>query len=526
MNKLLKKIDYRFIIITVIHFIITFLCDRNIFNFNNINWLNYISCKILLLIILFALWQYIGKLIKKDEESYKYFKYFLIYMIPITFLFIFLYPGNWYGADVYNFYDFATKAEFLYYLNYLSSVFYIIAYMLFPIPAGASFLVAILFGLVFSYIAKNLYDIYKSKLIYLLLIPFFMLHTLLYTFYANRPIVFGVSYLLLISIIMIDKIKQNKLTTTKFISLAILTGIVGYWRSESIYLVIAIPLFIFISYKIKWNVKNIIKIFGICIVSFIVISLPQKTVELKEKTDIPSSRNLPMFVQPLSYMLTQELKGDNLDEDLAKINNVLDIKLMKKYASYEETFCIWSEGGCIKEYTLEEYKEFITGYKNVIKNNIPLFLKTKALTFKSASSISGDIFTTKNLYYSNDQYILEREDTKPLFGYKIRKALYSLIEGKNYYSDKTNILWVLINNLFIPLIIIGLIFIYSIIKKDLFYFLLTGMLLGHTLIVFITAPASYFMYYFNVYITGLVLGIIFLINYIYNRKHKKNKIML
>ena len=526
MNKILKKVDYRFIIITIIHFIITFFSDKNIFKFNDMNWLNYISCKILLLIILFSFWQFIGKLIKKDKESHKYFKYFVIYMIPIIILFIFLYPGNWFGSDVYNFYDFATRGEFLYYLNYLSTVFYMIAYMLFPIPPGAPFLTSILFGITFSYIAKSIYDIYKSKLIYLLLIPFFMFHTLLYTFYANRPIMFGVSYLLLISIIIIDKIKQNKLTTKKFISLAILTGIVGYWRSESIYLVLAIPLFIFIVYKIKWNIKNIIKIFGICIISFIVISLPQKIVELKEKTDVPSSRNLPMYINPLSYMLTQELKGDNLEEDLNKINNVLDISLMKEYASYEETFCIWLGGGCIKEYTTEEYEDFITSYKNVMKNNFPLFIKTKILTFANASGIFIDRFTTKDLYDSNDEYILKREDTKTLFGYEIRKALYAIIEGKNYYTNNPNILWRMTNNLLIPLGIIGLIFIYSIIKKDLFYFLLTGMLLGHTFIVFITAPASYFMYYFNVYMTGLVLGTIFIINYIYNKKNKKRRIVL
>ena len=526
MNKILKKIDYRYIIPTFIHFIITFISDKRIFDFNNMNWKNYISCKVLLLIILFAFWQYVSKLVKKDKEAHKYFKYFVIYMIPIITLFLFLYPGNWFGSDVFNFHYLTIKGEFLYYLNYLSSVFYIIAYMLFPIPTGAPFLVSILFGITFSYIAKNFYDIYKSKLVYLFLIPFFMFHTLLYTFYANRPIMFGISYLLLISIILIDKIKQNKLTTKKLISIAILTGIVGYWRSESIYLVLAIPLFIFITYKINWNLKNIIKIFGICILSFVIVSLPQKIVELKEKTSVPSSRNLPMFVNPLSYMLTQDLQGDNLEEDLEKINNVLDIELMKKYASYEETYCIWNEGGCIKEYTTEEYNEFMTSYKNVMKNNLPLFIKTKILTFANASGIFVDRFTTKNLYKSDNDFILGRKDTKSLFGYEIRKMAYSIIEGKKYNEKNPNIIWRMTNNLLIPLIIIGLIFIYSIIKKDLFYFLLTGMLLGHTSIVFITAPASYFMYYFNVYITGLFLGVVYIVNYFYNKNNKKRRITL
>jgi hypothetical protein len=68
---------------------------------------------------------------------------------------------------------------------------------------------------------------------------------------------FGICYLFLISIILVDKIRQNKLTYKKLVSIVTLTGIVAYWRSESIYLILVIPLFIFIVYKI---------VFWLCIV--------------------------------------------------------------------------------------------------------------------------------------------------------------------------------------------------------------------------------------------------------------------
>lgn len=520
MLKKINKINLIPNVIALIHFFFTFFSDKLIFNLENINQTNYYSCKILLLVVLIFFWNFIWKLFyQKDKELNKYFKYFLLYFIPITLLFLLAYPGTWYGSDVFNFYNYAIEGNFLYYLNYLTSVFYIIGYMLFPCTSGAIILQIILFGIINSYIIKNFLDIYKSKLVYLLYIPFFMFHTIFYVFYANRPVTYGICYLLLVSLLIIDMKKKSKLTNKKLIFISLLTTIVGFWRSESIYLILAIPLFIFLTYKIKFNIKNTIKIVGIVFISFILVSMPQKIEEYKNKSDVPSSRNLPMFVSPLSYMLTQDLKGDDLEENLENIDKVLDVELMKKYASYKDTPAIWMEEGCIKDYTKEEYDLFLKSYINIMKNNIPLFLKTKTLTFTNASGVFVDGASSRNLYINDNQTILKREDTKTLFGYEVRKNTYRLLEGKFSNSQKTNIFYRITGNFLIPMIFIGIIFIYSIIKKQWYYFLLSGMLIGHSLILFLTAPASYFMYYFNVYMCGWIIGIVCIIDFI----NKKNK---
>ena len=519
-----KKKDYIIpLIVAGLHLIITFFTDKFIFNLSNINNFNYYGCKFLLFIILIFIWTFLYKaIIKKDKEKRKYLKYFAIYMAPLLILLLLCWPGTWFGSDVYNFYNLSVNAEFLYYLHYLSSVFYIIGFMLFPCVSGAIILLVILFGIVVSFIIKNFYDIYKSKWVYLLYIPFFLPHTLFYTFFANRPIMFGICYSLLIVLLIIDKLKENKLTKFKLLFLAILTAIVSNWRSEAIYLVLSVPLFIFFVYNEEVNLKNSIKILSIFILAFFIVSLPQKYEELRTKTDVPSDRNLPMIINPLSYMLTFELKGDNLDKDLENIDKVLDIELMKKYPSYMETPSAWMEGGCIKKYTKEEYDEFMNSYIDILKNNYLLFFKTKLLTFANASGIYVDNFTSKNLYSSDDEFILDRIDTKPLFGYKVRKLAYSFLEGNFTDGYNNHIVYRIIGNFLLPMLFIAIIFLYSIWKKNLFYFLLTGMLIGHSVILFFTAPASYFMYYFNVYISGWILGIYFVINKIILKKNKLN----
>ena len=41
---------------------------------------------------------------------------------------------------------------------------------------------------------------------------------------------------------------------------------------------------------------------------------------------------------------------------------------MIKYASYIDTVCIWSQEGCIRDYTAEEYKKYQTELKNVVNS--------------------------------------------------------------------------------------------------------------------------------------------------------------
>ena len=141
MKKKLKKINFKLIIIVLIHFVITFFTDKNIFVFSDINIINYIFCKIIFLLVLYLFWKFIFKLIDKDKVMISYFKKFLIYMIPISILLILCWPGNWFGPDVANFYEYAIHGNFLYYLNYLSSVFYMIGFMFFPVPSGPIILI-------------------------------------------------------------------------------------------------------------------------------------------------------------------------------------------------------------------------------------------------------------------------------------------------------------------------------------------------------------------------------------------------
>ena len=145
-------------------------------------------------------------------------------------------------------------------------------------------------------------------------------------------------------------------------------------------------------------------------------------------------------------------------------------------------------------------------------------MKTKTLTFAAASGLRNDNFSSKNLYDSDEDMLFNRNDSKAIFGYKTRQSILGIIEGRSGNNERSNIIYRILSNFLIPMLFIGIIFVWSILKRNLFYFLLSGMLIGHICIVFLTAPASYFMYYFNVYLCGWVLVIYFLISFVYKNK--------
>ncbi len=413
-----NKINVIVILITIMHFLITFFTDKNIFNLSNINKLNYSLCKILLFIILLLFWNFIVKLIvKKDKNKKMYIKYFLIYIIPMTIILLLIWPGVWYGSDVANFFWISTGAEYLYYLNYMTSVFYIIGFMLFPVPSGAIILQTILYGIVCSYIVKSCFDIYKSKWVYLMYLPFFLFHTIFYTFYANRPIMYSAFYLLIVMYMIFEYKKNRKYSIKKIVFLSIMTAIAGFWRSESIYLVICIPILTFIIYHIKVNVKNVITIFGIFLLSFVIISLPQRIEEYNESTDAPSSRNLPIFVGPLSYMLSQgNLVGKNLEYNLSNIDKVqklINPNSKKQIVQLEEDSYFKDLIESIKSYLIEYPK----------KKNFPVSVYKAAYGLVEFSTTQFEENTNKI-----EELIKQREENIALSG--DLKELIDAVENK------------------------------------------------------------------------------------------------
>lgn len=503
MKNISNKFDKRFLLVSVIHFLFSFFSDKFFFDFNNINFLNYIMIKILLFIILFMFWNVGVKYIIKHYDEYKtFYKAFWFYLIVILFLFLLAYPGTWFGNDLTQIYNSVRTCDFFYWLHYLTSLFYILSYMLLPITCAPIIFQLIIYAITFAYIFYKVNDEIKSNIKWIFLVIFLLPHTIFYTFYVNRMTLVGIVYLLLMSIMFFDNKRQTKLTKQKFILLIFLSSFISCIRSETIILILFVPIIIMYTYHIRINLKNVVKYYAIFILSFILLSIPQKihdSIELK-KSGVPSNRNLPIFVMPYSNMLNyNDFKIS--DSELRIIDKVLNVKDMKKYSSYNDTICMWLSEECVRKYNGDEYNNFKKTAIKVLLNNKKQYMYVRYNVFIASSSINFDFFTNFDLYNSNDQIIYERRDTNLIVNYKIRRLFYKIIEGKTD-NGIYNELYRKTNNLLIPIGAIICAFVYSIYKRKIVDSLITGSLICNGLIVFLTAPGGYFMYYFSLYLLG------------------------
>ena len=519
MKNISNIFDKRLLLISVIHFLFSFFSDRFFFDFNNINYLNYIIIKIILFIVLFMFWNVGVQYIIKYYDKYKtLYKAFLIYLIIIFFMFLLAYPGTWFGNDLTQIYNSVQTCDFYYWLHYLTSLFYILSYMFLPITCAPIIFQLILYAITFAYIFYKVNDDVKSNYKWLFLIIFLLPHTIFYTFYVNRMTLVGILYLLLMSIMFFDCKRKTKLTKQKFVLLTFLSTFISCIRSETIILILFVPIIIMYTYHNGIDLKSVVKYYIIFILSFILISMPQRihdSLELK-KSGVPSDRNLPIFVMPFSNMLNYN-DFEISDSELRIIDKVLNVKDMKKYSSYNDTICMWLSEECVRKYNTDEYNDFKKTAIKVLLNNKKQYMYVRYNVFIASSSINGDFFTNFDLYKSNDQTIYDRRDTNLIFSYKIRRIFYKIIEGKTN-NGIYNELYKKTNNLLIPIIAIICAFIYSIYKRKITNSLITGSLICNGLIVFLTAPGGYFMYYFSLYLLGWFFIVYFLYKKLANKR--------
>ena len=509
-------------IIAFIHYLFTFINDLLFINFKEINIINYIFIKIILLLLLLVVWNYGFKIFKR-KDSKTILKYFLIILIPLLILLLLIYPGIWYSDD-FNFLEYAKTCNFLYYLHYITSIYYSISLSLIPIPTGVAIIQIIIYSLVVTYIIYNLIKIFDIKkwYKYLLYIVFILPMTLFYAIYPNRPCIYGIFYLLFFSIIFFKIYKKEDISFKQAILLLIYSSLLAQWRSEGIYLLLFGPLLICLISN-KKTIKNFLLLFIISLVSFFIISLPQNINTKYKYKNYSLSRFVPSVINPLGWMIDNGAITNNI-EDLNNINEVIDVDKMLEYPVLYDTPCVWNNK-CVKEYN-GDYKKFMKSYFNYIIQNKGLFIKAKILTFMMSSGWRNSTFEAHDILKIDNDIVNNFKNNyhfNKVINPDIRNIFISLLEGRSFTSHDPLKTYIVINNLLTPLFFLGLTLLYFLFTKKIKLVILNLLPFIHTALILLTAPASYFMYYYPVYLVGyfiLLFDIALIIKKLQKRKCK------
>ena len=488
-----------YIIPSVIHWGITFLTDRLVFiSDESSNVLNYIACKVILLPMLFLLWKAVVKAVcEHDKETLKILKFAGIYLIPMIAVMAFKLPEGYLSNDESLIFEEAVRLKDYTWFSYLTTWYYILSLMLIPFKYGPIIVKVVIQVLVCGYVVKRMTDITSFKYGIFSYIPFIFFPVLAYTTSAHRIPVYFLLYAFLLVKMLLDKAENRSISFYDIAWILILGAVLTQWRTEGIYLVLILPLLIFTAYPdLRRGKSAAVIIAGFLFLQYLV-SIPQTGVIPGRMGDKANNRMGPFYAYTITNMFRNGLDRDRNSGDIEKVGRYLSIEAIDrinedlKDINYEDVLILYYPGyvGVKEDAESRDYIAYTEGCRNIFKNNPDVFLRTRAGAFN----------------YAALPYHIEA-------GAGGVKLLFSAVKAGFY-------------NLYIPHLLLLLGWIISLIKKKWYVFFAASGLIGHFIIVFVLAPASYFKYYFPVYFTVYLYLTLFLITAVYNR-NRDTKVIL
>ncbi|MBR3134887.1 MAG: hypothetical protein IKG56_05455 [Clostridia bacterium] len=411
----IKKTEILSLYLAFIHFIISFFTDKLIFNTNILNVLEknnieiskfytYKLCSLLVYIILYQIIiKIIANLIKKDKKTKEMIIYWLVYLSINAIILLLTWPGIW-RWDEFNILYRVSDYSFYTWQNYLTSLFYIISYMIIPIPSGVIIIQIICASAIVSYIIYNFKIIFKdSKLTYLLYLPFILLPVLDHNLYPLRLSLY--SYIELMLICQILFMKKREINKYDYIVLSAILVILVSLRSEGKVFILLIPIIYLLI--LKKEIKSIrIKCMYMCftIIVAVLLILPQDYFYKKENHN---RYEVTSYINQLYVAIRCEMKNNPDCEEIKTISRTINID---RLLEGEKGIVAHNIGGLyIEDATKEDYENLKKASIKLISKYPFQVLEERIWTFLGTSGFINDI----NVHVEDTRRIYDNYRNKP-----------------------------------------------------------------------------------------------------------------
>lgn len=513
----IKKQNRLAFLLAVLHWMLSFATDRFVFTYHLFDFSNSVTiakailawgAKGMFLLFLLLLWQGIFYVIKGYQEGNEALKQYwnttVIYLGIMLVLFVFLFPGIW-RLDEFGILKNATQILPHFWQGYLTSVFYIVALMLIPNPAGVILVQILVISMVVGYVIDRFGKmIHHKKLKYILYIPFLLFPVIDSNFYPIRMSIYAFLELLFAFALFDFKYNKREIKSSHVWCLAGLAGILVCWRTESIYYVVLAPLTFLILFH-KETTKKMKKQF---IILTLLFSGVLSSVQIMgNKIESSKEYELTSIVLPITPLVNQA--NQNGDTDLLKkVDLVLDVKvLLEGYKEGKSGIAMyWDESLNLKRsYTDNDFEQMKQAYYELIVKYPNVFLTERTNTFFNSTGLLND---TQNLFSKDarESYIKFRE----AYSYQeppLRSDIIKIIEFTNKETIHNIVYSFVIQTLclFITCFVL-------LIRRKWGYFFICAMICAKIPLIFLTAPSQLFMYYYSIYLIGAVLmGMLFIV---------------
>ncbi len=509
MNSFLRKHIPEVIcsVLALIHLMITFATDRSIFTVSpSVNMTDYVICKVLAYVLLAALYYGIYQFVAKGvlprlrhEEGVEPCTFYQVVMAALPYLVVMAViavvklPQGYLSNDEALIADGALRLAHDTWFYYITTYYYIVCFMIIPAAMAPVYVKLLLEFLVVGYVVFRMKKVLSKPYGYLAYFLFLLYPVLAYTTSAHRLPIYFLLYLLLMSMLIFDGIEKQEISTGKACGILLLGAVLTQWRTEGIYLAVIVPILMLFVYPALRKRKAVITLVIATVLLQYLVSVPQNGLVASEMGAAADDRMKPFYAYTITNMFRNGLDREKNAEDLAIVDKYLSIDQIDAIndyygdINYEDVLILYQDGfvGVREEAGIAEFFDYANALKRIFANNVGVFLKTRVGAFCYAA------------------------------------LPYHIETGSGVVSLGVSLVKSLLYNLFIPLAIIAVLCVYTLVRRRWFSFFLTGGLLAHWFIVFILAPASYFKYYFPIYIMAYFYVLMLILAFFSGRKNEK-----
>ena len=476
-----------------------------------------------------------NKLVEKSAFHWKWLKFFGVLFAINTVLFLLIYPGH-FVSDEFNLLTDAYAYNVVSWQHIFTYLFYVFSLYIFP---SAPILVLIQYTII-SFIAgfmlAKVHDVLPQKkyLTFLLFIPLLLPPIILNNLYPLRTPLYGyLEVLLLLNFVFLYISKPKVKPYAALIGFTSLIAILGFWRSEGIYLIALLPLIIWrLGIINRTNYKRV-KAWVLVALALLPIAF---TGYLTKITSDPAYA-LTSVAGPISILATNPEIMESSAAEFESIGKVLNIYTLQQTADYTEIRSFWglSEYPPVLMPGYEQHlSEFYVATAKLFLAHPVEFMKAKTNTFLHANALDpthpyvtlAGVYLDKNIGNDFedgriDTFFSQNRGSHPInqeVKHEVTQAL--LLSDSNYKPTLARqVIWSAIP---IGALLLAA-FVYHIVRRRWIWAIAIAAILFQAAITFLTAPASYFMYYLPLYIAGWFLLGFMVVWWLSHRQPKKSR---
>lgn len=455
----------------------------------------------------------ISLIIKRQKAFLSYFKYFFIYFSIMLIFWLLCWPGIFKGDEFYVLRS-ALNFELSPAQTGLTSCFYIICLMFCPTLASIVFIQLLIISCIFAYIFKNLTDIYQSKKVWIML-PFFLLLPIIDgNLFTLRSSLVGWLFLFILFKVFFAY-KKGILSLGNFIIIHITAGLICAWRTEYIYLIICLP-------AILWFLKLLRprQAFAGIILIFMFFSIFQ----IPNKIAANGSNKYPisLVLNPIANLFTQDhLNGPQVYEDILTINELVDVQRLRLDASVRNISQYWNIPDILPDETLQRFMNasirlIIYNFNDFLKYRFETFAYTNGLYPNYINHPGGEMISgILELKYYDTDFKSVFPAIHPPFGQTLREKTIDFLACRHYVqgNSTTTPALSIFYNCIPPIILLVLCTIAALVLRKKEYVCLSLLIQMQLILIFLTAPAMFFMYYYCFYLCAYVFIGLFLLDF-------------